>query len=252
MTYSIEAAVKRLLLIALTLSAPLALADEHLVPEANQFTRATLPNGEGSLAPYYDMVLSLLGDSYTRDVRARVIAMPSYAPEYAVGIRERDGAYAIFRLGLDTNVWRYKMLESLKKVNPSVFDESIVQGLDDTIAQLEELLPEDFQDVGVERCEIAIEPEFGKDILSVWHTMLLQTRYAPSRNVGQDGTDYHFSMPGSAQYLSGKAWEPPLDSDAGRLVSIAETMKNLCITGDANLLRQLRPQVDDMLARLGG
>ena len=113
MSYFIEAFVKRLLLIALTLCAPPALAVEHLVPEANQFTRAALPNGEGSLAPYYDMVISLLGDAYTRDVRARVIAMPSYAPEYVVGLRERDGAFVIFHLSLETNVWRYDMLKSL-------------------------------------------------------------------------------------------------------------------------------------------
>src|SRR5688500_6685036 len=98
-----EAFVRRVLPLLFLLYAPLALADEHLVAEENQFTRANLPNGQGSLAPYYDRVLTLLGAAFTPQVRARVIAMPSDAPEYAVGIREREGAFSIFHIGPKTN-----------------------------------------------------------------------------------------------------------------------------------------------------
>jgi hypothetical protein len=243
-------AAKRFLLLAVLFCAPPALADEHLVPEDNQFTRAALPNGEGSLAPYYEMVLKVLHDAYTPDVQARVIVMPSYGPEYAVGISEKNGRYTVFQLGLDAQVWRYEMVRGAKNIDTSAFDPSVVKEFQAAIAELEKTLPSKFEDIKVKRCEIAVPAQLGKNLVGVWKAMLLQTRITPERTVGRDGTDYHFSMPDETQQLSGKAWEPPTESDAGRLVRIVDTMKNLCATEDAGLVAQLQPQVDALQARL--
>jgi hypothetical protein len=242
--------VKRFLLLALLLCPPPVLADEHLVPEDNQFTRAALPNGESSLAPYYEMVLKVLHDAYTPEVQARVIVMPSYGPEYAVGITETNGRYAVFQLSGDAQVWRYEMLRGAKGVDTSGFDESVQKDFRAAVAELEKSLPKKFDDIMVKRCEFAVPAQLGKNIVGVWKAALLQTRVTPERTVGRDGTDYHFSMPDETQQLSGKAWEPPTESDAGRLVRIVDTMTNLCKTEDKNLMAQLQPQVDALQARL--
>ena len=242
--------MKRFLLIALLFCAPPALADEHLVPEDNQFTRAALPNGEGSLAPYYEMVLKVLKDAYTEDVRARVIVMPSYGPEYAIGISEKNGRYSVFQLALDAQVWRYEMLQGAKSVDTSQFDPSVVKEFQQAIAEMEKSLPKKFEDIGVKRCEAAVPAPLGKNIVGIWKAMLLQTRSTPERTVGRDGTDYHFSMPDETQQLSGKAWEPPTESIAGGLVRIVDTMKNFCATEDTRLVAQMQTQIDTLRARL--
>ena len=226
------------------------MAAEHLVPEDNEFTRADLSEGAISLAPYYTMVVTALEGAFAPDVRARVIVMPSFTPEYAVGIKVNEDRYTIFHLGLDAQLWRYETLKSLEEVNPAFLGDSAAEDLNDTIAELRSALPEDFRDVGIEACEIEIAPALGSTIMRIWNTMLLQTRYAETGNFGRDGTDYHFSMVGGGQLLAGKVWEPPPDSKTGRLVSIAATMKNLCLTGDTNLIGQLQPQLDALLTQL--
>ena len=244
--------MKRILPLLLLLHAPLALADEHLVPEENQFTRANLPNGQGSLAPYYDRVLTLLGEAFTPEVRARVIAMPSDAPEYAVGIREREGAFSIFHIGLKTNIWSYETLKDVQDLNLDDVRRTLGPDIANAIAELKASVPADFRDVAKESCEFPIEAGLAERILGVWNKMLLATHFSPAREVGPAGSDYHFSMRGERQHLSGKAWEPPITSDAGMLVAIAQSMKNVCVAGDANRLTDLRRQVDALTVRLGG
>jgi len=245
-----EAVVKRFLTIAFALCAASAMAAEHLVPEDNEFTRADLSEGAISLAPYYTTVVTVLEDAFAPDVRARVIAMPSFTPEYAVGIKVNGDRYTIFHIGLDTQLWHYETLKSLEEVNPALLGDSAAKSLNDTLAELRDNLPADFRDVGTKACEFEIAPAIGGTIMAIWNTMLLQTRYAETGNFGRDGTDYHFSMVGGGQLLAGKVWEPPPDSKTGRLVSIAETMKNLCLTGDTNLIGQLQPQLDALSAQL--
>jgi hypothetical protein len=244
--------VKRFLPLLLALYAPLALADEHLVPEDNQFTRAALPNGQGSLAPYYEMVLSLMGQAYTPDVRARVVVMPADIPEYAVGIRERDGAYSVFHVGLKAQMWKYETLKDVKDLDLDEVARAVGQEIADAIAEMKATLPADFRDVGTDSCEFPVDVTLGVRLVEAFQRTLLRTRYDPSRNLGPAGTDYHFSMRGTGQSLSGKAWDPPPESEAGRLVGIVKTMKDLCVTNDARLLDQLRPQVNDTLRALDG
>ena len=246
--------MRKLLTIAFVLHAAAALAaapdDDHLIPEDSDFTRADLPDGATLLGPYYAMVISALKDAFAPDVRARVIAMPSFTPEYAVGIKEDDGAFAIFHLALDAQMWRYDMLRSLREVPPEVLPEDERGRLNEAIGDLQGSLPQDFRDVGVARCEIAIDPDLGRALLRIWSGMLLRTHYGNAGRLGPDGTDYHFSMAGDLQYLAGKVWNPPAESETGRFIRLADTMKSLCVTGDRNLLAQLQPQVDRLLVEL--
>ena len=90
-------------LVALMLTAPLQ-ANEHLEPEYSQFARAGLPSSATSLRPYHEIVITVLKGAFDEDVRARLIALPSFTPEYAVGIKEADGVYKIFHLASQSRV----------------------------------------------------------------------------------------------------------------------------------------------------
>ena len=82
-------------LAALILISP-SQANEHLEPEYSQFARAGLPPSATSLRPYHEIVISVLDGAFEPDVTARLIAMPSYTPEYALGIRGRKARTRFF------------------------------------------------------------------------------------------------------------------------------------------------------------
>ena len=227
-----------------------AAADDHLVPEDNQFTRAALPNGQSSLAPYYGKVLELLGGAYGREVRARVVVMPSYGTEHAIGITQHGDAYEIFHLALSANVWRYEMVQQAKSVDLSGLPANGAAEMKKMITEMQQSIPDDYHDIKVAACRAPLPPALARQIIEAWEKLLLQTRYTPARTVGRDGTDYHFSMPNETQQISGKAWDPPPATDIGRLVAITTSMKTLCATRDDKVLAQLQTQARDLVARL--
>ncbi len=237
------------LLAALLTGSPLS-ATEHFVPEDSQFTRADLPAQATSLAPYHEMVITVLRDAFADDVRARVIGSPSFTPEYALGIRERAGAYSIFHMQSNAQLWSYENLRMLREL-PAGYAPGHESEIADAIAEYESELPVDYHQVEtVARCEAAISPELGERLLGLWEAMLLETHYGETPSLGPDGTDYHFSMTSHGRLLAGKVWDPVPASKTGAMVSITETMRNLCFTGDTNLVAQLEPQLDALQAQL--
>ncbi len=240
----ISAAFAVLILISPTL------ANEHLEPEYSQFARAGLPPSATSLRPYHEIVISVLDGAFDPDVSARLIAMPSYTPEYALGIRETEGSYKIFHLASQAQLWSYENLKTLREIAEAGGFPGQDENLADAIAEYESLLPEDHHDVETDYCEIDVPSTLAKNILEIWEKILLETRYGDQEPVGPDGTDYHFSMRANGVVMAGKVWSPDPQSKTGALVSITETMKNLCLTADQNLLAQLEPQIDAMLVEL--
>lgn len=224
-------------------------ADEHLQPEDSQFTRASLPPGATLLAPYHEMIINVLAGAFAQDVRARLIAMPSFTPEYALGIKENDGAYKIFHLASEAQLWSYENLRLLHQLADDNVLPSEADHIAEAIAEYEAELPGDYHDVKTTYCEMEIPAPLGRDLLAVWEKLLLETRYGDQPPLGRDGIDYHFSMTADGMLMGGKVWEPDPNSKTGAMVSITDTMKNLCLTGDRNLLAQLEPQVTDMLGR---
>jgi hypothetical protein len=217
------------------------MASDYLEPEESLFTGIFMPD-------YYEMVLSAFSAAYERDVRARAIVFPSFHPEYAVGISEDDGAYRIFHLQPEKQLWGYKTLEFMKSGRTRVYNDAGVAGNDEQIKRLEELLPKDPRDVKIERCDVDIDQSLGRRIIETWEMMLRQTRYVQHDTRGTDGITYHFSMRARHQDLAGKVWTPPGDSKTGMLASVAETMKRICVTGDEGLTGELERRVDDLLA----
>ena len=224
-------------------------ANEYLWPEDSQFTRASLPPNATLLAPYHAMIIEVLAGAFEQDVRARLVAMPSFTPEYAVGLKEANGSYKVFHLASMSQLWSYENLRMLRELEASGALPQQQEPLAEAIAEYEALLPDDYHDVETSYCEIDIPAALGRDLMTVWEKLLLETRYGERPDLGRDGTDYHFSMRANGRNMAGKVWEPDPQSKTGAMVSITESMKTLCLTGDRNLLAQLEPQVSAMLSR---
>jgi hypothetical protein len=221
-------------------------ANEHLEPEYSQFARAGLPPSASSLRPYHQIVIETLEGAFDTDVRARLIAMPSFTPEYAVGIRESDGSHKIFHLASRSQLWSYENLKTLREIVEAGGLPGQETNIAEAIAEYESRLPDDYHDVETDYCEIEIPSELAEDLLVIWEKILLETRYGDQAPLGRDGTDYHFSMLANGVVMAGKVWSPDPQSKTGAMVSITETMKNLCLTGDQNLRAQLEPQISAM------
>lgn len=221
-------------------------ANEHLEPEYSQFARAGLPPSATSLRPYHEIVITVLRSAFDADVRARLVAMPSFTPEYALGIRENEGRYKIFHLASQSQLWSYENLKTLREIQEAGGLPGQDANIADAIAEYESRLPDDYHDVETSYCEFEIPSGLAQELLTIWEKLLLETRYGDQAPVGPDGTDYHFSMAANGVVMAGKVWDPDPQSKTGAMVSITETMKNLCLTADQNLLAQLEPQLDAM------
>lgn len=240
---------------------------EHLEPEGSIFTELRwhffhLKDEDSESKPralveadwlykYHAMVLSVLVDAYAQNVKTRAIILPTFSPEYAVGITEDKDAYGIFYLQPEVSLSAYVGLDVLKESAKTHTGEALKR-IEKMITELDAVLPENPMDVGIERYACAIESSLAERIIQVWDTMLQKTHYAKDHPNGTDGATYHFSM-FSLNYfleLAGTTWSPPEDSNTGRLVAITDSMRDLCLSGEKKLLSQLDQQVNALSTRL--
>jgi hypothetical protein len=235
--------------LAVLISITPSLANEHLEPEYSQFARAGLPPNATSLAPYHEIVIDVLHGAFEPDVRARLVAMPSFTPEYALGIRQSGGTYKIFLLESKSQLWSYENLKTLHQIEEAGGFPGQDENLAAAIAEYEAELPPDYHDVETSYCEIEIPPGVADALLKLWENLLGDTRYGDQAPLGPDGTDYHFSMNAKGVVMAGKVWDPDPQSKTGAMVSITDTMRNLCLTGDQNLISQLDPQITALLGQ---
>src|SRR6201999_3229424 len=109
-----------LLFLAALLASPAAAqhrrhAEDHLEPEQSVLGGTDFSTG------YDALVRDLLHDAYGRDVEARMVAVPSFVPEYAVGLRGgklvgkddfktvvKGPPYRIFVLSPQAQIWTYE------------------------------------------------------------------------------------------------------------------------------------------------
>jgi hypothetical protein len=79
-------------------------AEDHLEPDGSILGNSSFGD------PKYDMQLrDLLGEMFVSDVAVRMVAIPAFAPEYAVGLREggyvKDSNYRILGLTIEEPFW---------------------------------------------------------------------------------------------------------------------------------------------------
>jgi hypothetical protein len=239
----------KLLLLAGFLLGATAVADEHLVPERSVFA-------DRFLLEYDTMVVSTLEEAFTRDVRVRAIVQPSFQPEYAVGIKQRENGYRVFCLRPEIQLWAYETLKMMKAGSIRNLGSIIgprTDGASETRAEIEKLeasLPANFRDVKIKSGDVEIASDLAHLLVAIWETMLRQTRYDKAARLGFDGVFYHFSMRSDYQDLAGYVWSPPPASTTGLLVEVVETMRLVCDIDVSNIGDQLRAQADALRSRL--
>jgi hypothetical protein len=238
----------RLLILAVLLLAAPAVAQPQWRPEDHLEPEASVLGGTGFLSRYDGLVRELLRDAFDTSVDVRMIAMPAFGPEYAVGLRSfetigtgqfksirRGAPYHIFVLAPRVQIWTYESIAMLKSGQERELrwdhrnDNSQQDIQKKKIAELQAKVPADPHDLNMDRCETDISNVLGDRIVAVWRKMAMNTHYAGQFQAGTDGASYHFAafVPNSGQ-LAGQVWLPPRDSATGALVTLADTMRAVC------------------------
>ena len=227
------------ILAALLLASPAAAQprwqrEDHLEPEASTI------GGTAVLEGYDRTVREILHDAYDMRVEVRMVALPSFSPEYAVGLRSSKtygwGApYRLFALSPKAQIWTYNSIAMLKsgmeKVgtwrNDNRANQQDLQKRE--IARLEASVPANPRDLKVDGCDIPLSEVLGDRIVEVWRKMVLATHYSAKYDTILDGEFYHFAMVSpKAGLISGQTHSPYRDSATGTLVALADTMRAVC------------------------
>ena len=227
------------LLLAVMLCAAPTGASDRLDPEDSDFAI------KSDWARHYDtIVLAVLKPILAPDVRIRMIAVPSFRAEYAVGLAGGNGNWRIVGVEPAIHLWMYEVMDK------------------DTLAA--KGIPSDWHDVAVTQCDQAIAAPLAERLLNLWKTMLENSGYpkAPplhltpdgklpleTVSIREDGDVFHFAM---ARYpdMTAKAWSPAPDTAPGMLVAIADTMRDYCKRKDGRLLDRLESQIGNLEDRL--
>lgn len=189
---------------------------EHLEPGISLFSN-------GVLYDYHRMVINGFGEAFDQKVHARVIVMPSFMPEYAIGLQEDNGAYRLFRLAPEVRYWGVYQAGEFGAGRNS---------RDDLSSQEE---PE----AAIKTCEREITSDLATSILEVWEAMLLKTKYTKSDVVHTDGVGYHFGGTFNFQVLSGQVISPLPDTQPGKFVGLVGAMGAWCEDGSPSNLASL-------------
>ncbi|MGA7712014.1 MAG: hypothetical protein WCA81_08940 [Rhizomicrobium sp.] len=211
---------------------------DHLEPDDKYFSS------------YHDRVTSAFKELFEPGVLARMTVEPSFSVEYAVAVKQTDKTFTIISVSTEDQLWKYEVLKQMKAGQIAVSDDKGNDITAERIKELEASLPKNSDDVKVKRCEIPLDASVAGRAIRVWIVMLQATKAAPYDG-GPDGAFYHFSAPVDGKELAGQIWSPPRESNPGRLVVIAETMRRYCQTKDASEAAALQKQVDDLAKRLG-
>ncbi len=153
---------------------------------------------------YESGVTGVLKDAFTADLDSLAIIEPSFQPEFAVGLRVKDGKYRVFYLVAKEEAW------------PRVLEHKPLDN------------------IGATRFEIEIPAALGVRIAHVWDAMLRDIGPDPSSSIPVDGSSYYFSKVLDAKLRVGRAWDRREDTRVGRLEVVALAMRDLCMALSTN------------------
>jgi len=233
-------------------------AEDHLEPDGS------ILGASAFLADYDVMLRDVLHAAYARDVEVRMIAQPSFVPEYAVGLRGgktigkgdfkmvvAGPPYRIFALSPAASVWTYQSIAMLKSGQTRMVGENAQQLQKKEIERAQASVPANPRDLKVSQCEIGIDDALGGRIIEVWRKMLMRTRYSQQNMNGADGATYDFSMfVRGVGPLAGKVWSPDRDSSTGALVALSGEMYGICTKKKDASMAQLEKLTAELEARL--
>ncbi len=221
-----------LLFAAAALCATSAMAQEN-APRAPRVIQAPAPDRLTVIrAPEIDffaehdaMLHQWFKEVYADDVRIRMVALPSFSSNYAIGLKGSDRGYRVVYL------IRHLLPPATASGQPGV---------------------------KVERCEAEIDASRASRIIETWRRMLVDVIPHEDRRTGLDGTLYEFSMRGGNREFKGQTWSPDEGTRPARLAEIADTMTRYCVTRQFWLSRpvswyfgaSLDGQISELLAKI--
>lgn len=239
--------VSQIILVAMLIATPAIARNpvaDHLVPED------TIYSGLDVTENYHDMVVSVLQDAYSKEVRIRAIVEPSFSPEFAVGVMQVGEEFKIFSLQSTIHLWDYEIREMMKQGSMDRTDYSEDDEPIDLVAELDKDLPPKPSDVKVDRCEIAIDAPLASQLIAAWQGVLLQTRFVDDKTeegiTGLDGDTFHFSMTVGLQNVAGSAWSPS-GAKTGALAELAILMRKYCAQKIPTLKGNIRQTTGNLL-----
>ncbi len=185
----------------------------------------------GVLAEYdsYDVkVRTLFTKAYERDVVFRMVCIPSFTPEWLVGIRETGETHSAFVLRPEKHIWKTELIPmyesgQIRELVENEKGEVESRIATNTIVKLKREVPQDFRQIKVTEKSEAIDAETARLLANVWSKMLLSARHPEQSTLGCDGVTYHFSMSIPEHGIaSGKVWTPSPETRTGMLSSLGE------------------------------
>ncbi|HEV2653240.1 MAG TPA: hypothetical protein VGU69_18395 [Rhizomicrobium sp.] len=179
----------------------------------------TLEPAHGTVEGYEPAVTGVLKAAFGPEVVVRAIVEPSFEPEYAVGIEKHGDEYRIFGLTASEQVWT------------ALNDQKPVAG------------------INANDCRLPITADLATDILGVWKGMLLRV-HTQVDSEGVDGAIYFFSMMIDGQPHIGQTWSPLPSSPPGKLVSLANAMRDVCRWNRPHALDRVTAITADLKASL--
>jgi len=214
-------------------------AQQHLVPEASIYAK-------NEIFPDLDAaIVEILGDAYSWD--ARMIALPSFHPEMAVGVQSDAGRYRIHGLRPGIRIWG---ADKLPKPRRGVYVVKSQQHIEKAVMESAAARSDAVKRFRIARCEADISPDLGARLLHVWERMLRGTRFPDTNRLGPDGVEMHFSMSVKGTDLAGKVWSPGKGTNPGLLVDIGIAMMDYCEMKDGRGLAELERLTKTLSAKL--
>lgn len=204
---------------------------DHLIPQRSY-------DDVSVIGGYYGLLNDAFREMHAPDVRVRLLVVPSFSPEQAIGIRHVDGAFRILYLTPGTQLWGYPAAEMLEEGVVEVVstldeaeapDEGVRrERTEKAVRGLRSGMPATAREVPLLRCEQPVGAELARRIEVLWRKMLVDAR--PPEHVigGKDGVTYRFSMAADGRDLSGEVWSPRGGSTTGLLVAVGERMRDYC------------------------
>ena len=216
---------------------------DHLTPEFSMIGDPETSNwwvGGG----YHRLVTQVLAPAYDEKVWARVVVLPSFWKENAIGIREQDGSFEIFFVQPNVKIWNFANLFALEDNHYKTYDEDGNLVNKEEAVKLRSKLPEKIEDIELEQYAIPIASELAQELFNLFSEMLYRTKYAKDHFSGRDGITYHFSLGGG---MAGQTWSPHSETKVGRLVGITKLMERAAVTNDQNYVEQIRLKTTRLL-----
>ena len=226
-------------------------AHQHLAPE---------PGLLAEFDSYDHKIRTVLSEGYGRDVLFRMICIPSFEPEWMVGIEKDDNnTCSVFVLRPNKHIWKSELIPMYESGQIT----EIVQTADGSIEsrkatndleRLKREMPSDFRNIGVEKQSAGIDAGTADLLAEAWSQMILKARHPEEDVIGLDGVTYHFSMWIQGRgIVSGKIWCPEQNTNTGLLTSIGHSLMTY-VTADKDkrvmLLNEIRATASKLNKRL--